>query len=147
MDHRKVTFIESIALFFKNYAQFKGRSSRSAYWWWALASFLIGLILEGVDYLLLDATFSVDGDGPLSLAFSLVTFIPNFAISFRRLQDVGRSGYWIFLVFTLIGIIPILYWSLKRGTKGENRFGADIEAGKTGDLSPFEEINTHNNQI
>ena len=40
-ENRKVTFLESIKLFFTNYVDFKGRSSRSAYWWWVLWCFIL----------------------------------------------------------------------------------------------------------
>ena len=145
MEHRRVTFIESISLFFKNYATFKGRSSRSAYWWWTLASVIIGLLLDVVDYFIVGIEVVAANGGPISVIFSIATLVPSFAISFRRLQDVNVSGWWVFLVFTIIGLIPVFYWTLKRGTEGENKFGADVEAGKMGDLSPFEEINLHNN--
>ncbi|WP_053354136.1 DUF805 domain-containing protein [Leucobacter musarum] len=38
------TFGQSVRRFFKNYANFSGRASRSEYWWIALFSFLVSLI-------------------------------------------------------------------------------------------------------
>ena len=34
----------------------------------------------------------------------------------RRLHDVNRSGWWLLIALTLIGIIPLLYWGgFKKG--------------------------------
>ena len=45
--NRDVGFGEAISLFFKNYANFNGRSSRGAYWWWLLCGLTVrfGLLL------------------------------------------------------------------------------------------------------
>ncbi|MDE7227823.1 MAG: DUF805 domain-containing protein [Treponemataceae bacterium] len=43
MSPEYVGFFDAIKLFFRNYTNFKGRSTRSEYWWWALAVFIIAL--------------------------------------------------------------------------------------------------------
>ena len=125
---REVGFAEAVKLFFKNYVDFKGRSSRGAYWWWALANalFTIGIgVLDGA-IVGFDATFD-----PLGSIYSLLTFIPSIALTVRRLHDVGRSGWWLLLVFTIIGILVILFWSVQAGDRETNKFGPDAEAGKS----------------
>jgi uncharacterized membrane protein YhaH (DUF805 family) len=117
INNRKVTFVESIKLFFVNYADFKGRSSRSAYWWPWLASILFSTLLEFFSY-------------EFGILWSLVILIPSLSLACRRLHDIGRSGWWQLIAFTIIGIIPLIYWYAKKGTEGENRFGLDVEAGK-----------------
>ena len=45
-----------------------------------------------------------------------IIYINVFAsVTVRRLHDVGKSGWWYLLVFTGIGIVPILYWASKKG--------------------------------
>ena len=41
-----VDFVAAIKLFFANYANFKGRSTRAEYWWAMLFVFLISFVLE-----------------------------------------------------------------------------------------------------
>lgn len=47
-DRRRphVSFGRAVKLFFKNYAVFNGRASRSEYWWVILFSSLVGMVLE-----------------------------------------------------------------------------------------------------
>jgi uncharacterized membrane protein YhaH (DUF805 family) len=41
---------------------------------------------------------------------SLVFFLPTIAASARRLHDIGKSGWWLLISFTIIGIIPLIIW-------------------------------------
>ncbi len=59
------------------------------------------------------------------LIFDLVTLIPGLAVSTRRLHDTDRSGWWILISLTIIGIIPLIFWYATKGTEGGNRFGED----------------------
>ena len=125
---RKVGFVESVRLFFKNFANFKARSSRGAYWWWVLASALIAFVLGVVDGLVFG--FDPEDMEAFSNIFSLATLVPNIALSVRRLHDVGRSGWWLLLYLTVIGILVVLWWAIQPGERASNRFGPDSEAGK-----------------
>ena len=116
-ENRKVTFLESIKLFFTNYVDFKGRSSRSAYWWWVLWCFVLTTLVEFISY-------------EAGVIWSLATLIPSISLGCRRLHDIGKSGWWQLIAFTIIGIIPLLWWSIVKGTEGENKYGPDVEAGK-----------------
>ena len=61
----------------------------------------------------------------LSLAFAIGTFLPSLAVSVRRLHDVGKSGWWVFIsLVPIIGSIILLIWYVGKGTPGENRYGA-----------------------
>lgn len=123
--HREVGFVQSIQLFFKNYADFQGRSSRGAYWWLFLANILASVITNVVDAGLAASI----GLPVVGLIFSLVTLIPGVALGVRRLHDVGRSGWWLLIAFTVIGILLLIYWYVQPGQRQENRFGPDVEAG------------------
>ncbi len=97
--------------FFKRYTDFSGRSTRSAYWFWQLASFLINILVQLL-YLVVGMMAVVNeniGGGlailliVLSILWSLVIIIPNLALSVRRLHDIGKSGWNLFLP-----LIPVL---------------------------------------
>lgn len=112
-----------------NYATFSARAPRAEYWFYTLFVLLVSIALGFVDLIidpsLVEETDPLKSIGVASGIFSLVTLIPGMAVSVRRLHDVGRSGWWLLLILTIIGLIPLFYWTVKRGDKGENRFGAD----------------------
>ena len=70
------------------------------------------------------------GSGPFGLMLQLSVIIPGLSVTARRLHDVGRSGWWYFIIFTVVGIIPLLYWVCKKGDTGPNKYGEDVEAGR-----------------
>ena len=129
--NRMVSFTEAFPLYLKNYAKFTGRSSRGAYWWLTLVFILISFGIAIIDmFVFSSVTASLGGNGPISIIFSLATFIPSLAIGIRRLHDVGRSGWWTLLIFTIVGILVLLYWYVQPGQRKENAFGGDSEAGR-----------------
>jgi uncharacterized membrane protein YhaH (DUF805 family) len=105
-----MTFIESIQVCFKKYADFNGCASRPEFWWWALFVFLGSMALGIVS-------------NTLSGLFALGTLVPYIAVGARRLHDTDKSG-WL----QLVGIVPIIGWILAiywlaQPTKSPNRFG------------------------
>ena len=124
--NRQVNFGQAIVLFFINYFEFSGRSSAGAYWYFALWSFLLVIL-----FAVTDLTFDlVDKYLNFSNLFSLVTLLPGISLSVRRLHDINRSGWWLLLSITLIGLIPLSYWAWQRGDRVENDYGSDKEAGR-----------------
>lgn len=125
----KVTFRYALEnnLSLKNYARFKGRTGRREY----IYFFLFGLIVSAL--VPIGVVFSTEAfDGgvvytiPLILAviINLLLFIPQIAIEYRRLQDTGRSGMFIFFIFVpIVGFIMLLIWLLSEGTPGPNQYG------------------------
>ena len=128
---RMVEFKDAFKLGLTNYAQFHGRSSRGAYWWYALWILMISIGLAIVDGILFGGFVrKTGGDGPIQVLFSLGMLLPNIGIGVRRLHDVGRSGWWTLIAFTVIGILLLLYWAAQPGQRQENVFGPDKEAGR-----------------
>ena len=64
MPHYGIGFIDAIKRGFKKYATFSGRASRSEYWWWALFSFIVYLVLLVPAYVLGITTSSDGGRTP-----------------------------------------------------------------------------------
>lgn len=107
----------SVKTCFNKYATFSGRARRSELWW-----FLVFLILASVVFSVLDLML---GLGVLSIAFSLATVIPAYAVGARRLHDIDKSGWWqLIILVPLIGAILLIVWYAKEGSTVENRFGA-----------------------
>jgi uncharacterized membrane protein YhaH (DUF805 family) len=117
-----MNFTDAVTAVFKKYTVFSGRSLRSEFWYWALFTLIISIILSILDSIVFD-TKADSGTGPFSLIFSLATIIPTIAVTVRRLHDINKSGWWILISFTIIGIIPLIYWYCQPGTAGKNDFG------------------------
>lgn len=66
------------------YASFSGRASRSEYWWFVLAYVIGAIIVSFVG-------------GVLYLIYVLALITPFAAVGYRRLQDTGRPGWYIFI--------------------------------------------------
>jgi uncharacterized membrane protein YhaH (DUF805 family) len=82
-------FGTAIQAFWQNYANFKGRSSRSEYWWWTLFTIIVTTALSGVS----------DLDAVASIAF----FLPSIAVGARRMHDVGHNGWWqLFPIYNIV---------------------------------------------
>ena len=124
--HRKVSFTQSWVLFFRNYAKFSGRSSRSAYWFWLLWSLIITLVIEVLRASIGGELSPVD---IIDLVWSLAILVPTCALGARRLHDVGRSGWWQLIPLTIVGIIPYLIWVLRAGDSETNKYGDNVELG------------------
>ncbi len=117
-----MTFTAAIKSAFANYAVFEGRATRSKYWWFFLFGFIINTLLEVAT----DMSGHTDVIGSLvTAAAALAIVVPSLAVAARRLHDVNRSGWWQLIGLTIIGIPFLLYWLIKKGTDGPNRFGED----------------------
>lgn len=103
-----MTFNESVQTCFQKYAEFKGRASRSEFWWWALFNLIATICLSIIDE-------------RLSIAFTVATLLPYLAVTTRRLHDTQRSG-WAQLVglIPLIGFIIMIVWLCQEGKPAEH---------------------------
>lgn len=138
---------------FKNYANFKGRARRKEFWMFTLINIIIYVFLDITDNVS-GLTFGKEKTGILSLIYSLLVFLPGFAVSVRRLHDIGKSG-WLFLIlfsvligicgfiiflpseayadekflFVILILLLVLIWPYvlfcKQGDKGSNKYGED----------------------
>ena len=115
---------------FQNYANFNGRARRAEYWWFALDSFIIGIVLAGInEWAVSSGNFvAILLTCILYYGVSLALLLPGFAVVWRRLHDIGKGGqwYWICLI-PIIGFIWLIVLLCKPGEPQENRFGPEIE--------------------
>ena len=120
-----MNFITAIKLCFIKYAQFSGRASRSEFWFFVLFGILGSWIAIIIDTMILN--YSWEKDGPVYLIFQIIILLPSIAVGARRLHDLNRSGWWQLLVFTIIGLIPLIYWWSKIGENKKNNHGITIK--------------------
>ena len=94
-------FIKAVKNAFKNYANFRGRTSRSEFWW-----FVLFMVAASVAILIItEVGISTSADPQLwntlaqvgtimIIVWFLATILPVSAIWFRRLHDSNKSGWW-----------------------------------------------------
>ena len=65
--------------------------------------------------------------GVLQLVYFLVVLVPTLAVTARRLQDTGRSGWWQLVgwLVPIVGVIVMIVWLVTPGSTGPNRYGPD----------------------
>lgn len=106
----------------QDYFTFSGRARRKEYWYFVLFHTILLFALGFLDAAL--GTMAADGTGLLSSLYALAVLIPGIAVSVRRLHDIGRSGWWLLIVFIpIIGAIVLLVFHVLDSEPGENRFG------------------------
>jgi uncharacterized membrane protein YhaH (DUF805 family) len=118
-----MNFIEAVESFFKNYATFTGRSSRSEYWYALLFLCMLMFVLGFIEGLL--NLFPNTEESVLATIVQVVVLVPSIAIIVRRFHDINRSGWWYLIGFTIIGYILIIYWLCKAGDEGDNNYGSN----------------------
>ncbi len=110
----------------KKYAVFSGRARRKEYWMFVLFYLIFTIVLGVIDSIL---GIGEEGGGLLSGLFVLAMLIPSLAVTFRRLHDTDRSGWWLLIGFVpLIGSIVILVFMIQDSQPGENQYGTNPKA-------------------
>ena len=104
----------SVISCFNKYFDFETRSSRKEFWYWQLFRILMFLSITYLESL---------GLSGLLFISNFIFLIPEIAVSIRRLHDINKSGWWILLTITIIGIIPLTYFYCIKGDDGVNDYG------------------------
>ena len=94
-----------------------------------LVLLIIAFVLGVLDGVMLGAMDYSQGETEAQLltlgnAYSLVTLIPSISVSVRRLHDIDKSGWWLLLCLTGIGILLIIYWACLDSDEDANRYGS-----------------------
>ncbi|UZE49813.1 DUF805 domain-containing protein [Rhodopseudomonas sp. P2A-2r] len=98
----------------RKYATFAGRATRAEYWLFMLVLFGISAVA-----LVLDAAVSSPfSQSTIFIGITyLVHFLPNLAVTVRRLHDTGHSGWWVL-------VCPVaLFFLCLQGSPGANAYG------------------------
>ena len=133
-------FGQSFKRFWRGYVTFKGRASRSEYWWAYLAIQLI-MLVPGTIYVIgfmgtifaamsqltprqMDDPAVMAGIMMRALAWSipmflllLVSLLPSYAIMWRRLHDAGFHGAFALLNLVGLSIVPLIMCILPTSDK------------------------------
>ena len=98
-----MSFVTAIKSGFANYLNFKGRATRSEFWWWTLFAVIVQILTTGF--------------GDIAGILSLAILLPSIAAQIRRLHDTNRRGWWM-----LVPIVSLVFL-LQPSNPSANRFG------------------------
>ncbi|GLB46268.1 hypothetical protein WR164_02470 [Philodulcilactobacillus myokoensis] len=122
-NHGYVGFLKAYGMYWKNYFNFSGNSSRSEYWWTFLWNTIIGIVISIPMLISLISMFaqfehnnySLSGVSIFSLIMILIYFIwglanliPQISLTVRRYHDVNFSGWWYILTPLLASRLAII---------------------------------------
>ena len=110
----------------KDFIKFNGRSCRTESRYFLIFNIIIGLTAGLID-MIMGFTIEIIPGIP-TLILSEITrgilILPNTSLIIRRLHDINKSGWWMLLFFTIVGLIPMFYWLyFKEGDQSENNYG------------------------
>jgi len=87
-----MNFIQSVKTCLRKYANFKGRATRTEFWWFQL--FFL-LLMIGSVLLLMFLGYGISNDKfDLAFVVEIFLFVPVLSVTARRLHDIGLSGWW-----------------------------------------------------
>lgn len=122
-----------------NFANFKGRASRSEYWRFYGITVVIAGILNVLSALVADTALA-SVVGIISLAYNAAILLPSIGLGVRRLHDIGKQGWYLLISLIPFGIIYVIYLLAQKGDEGDNEYGSPMsyevitaeEAARTG---------------
>ena len=118
---------EAFRLFFARAFDFEGRSSRKEFWLGVLPNAIIMLALICM------LIFSLVGFSPVINNFSIamiilfslfcvIELLPSISLIFRRMHDIGKSGWYICVLFIPVaGFIWYIYLVTRESDFFRNR--------------------------
>ncbi len=110
-----MNFLESLKTCYKKVFNYRGRASKSEYWWFQLYFTLFAILTFYFE----DYTF-----GQVLGILWLFNNLPLLSAGVRRFHDTNKSGWtvlWALVPF--IGALIVLIMLAGDGTKGKNKFG------------------------
>ncbi len=134
--HYGCSLTEAFTRFWKKYGTFKGRASRSEFWWWILCAILIAIAINIV-FGMLKAVFPGSNSGIMHMTFStdatsiytsgnssnsaiatlqsivtlmwwIATIVPTIALSVRRLHDINKPGWWLAIYYVAQALLAVV---------------------------------------
>lgn len=97
----------------QHYVDFSGRARRKEYWYFFLCGVIFAFLIGFIFAIIADiANISDESSKQIENIIIGIIYIgiilPSLSVFVRRLHDVGRSGWWYLLSFTVIGWLPLM---------------------------------------
>ena len=110
----------------KDFIKFNGRSCRTESRYFLIFNIMIGVTAGLID-MIMGFTIEIIPGIPTPILSEIargILILPNASLIIRRLHDINKSGWWMLLFFTIVGLIPMFYWLyFKEGNQSENNYG------------------------
>ncbi len=121
-----------------SYVHFKGRASRSEYWWFYLFFLIISLALwtiaitlgwtsDGTEVSFGNAVVNIPDVPFVVHLWGLIVLLPGLDLSTRRLHDSGKSDWSLLWILAMplcgIGAIVLIFLLTRPSTQGPNQYG------------------------
>ena len=89
---------------FENYFNFSGCAKRNEFWYWYLLCLVVNITFS----IIISCNMNLAPIlGTILIILTLAFIIPSISVRFRRLHDIGKSGFYLFFFF-----LPIFGWIL-----------------------------------
>jgi len=110
-------------LAFKKYLDFSGRARRAEYWYFYLFNLIFLFVTMFLDSRM-GLKFSGQTFGVIYLIYALACLLPSIAVAVRRLHDIGKSGWMLFIsLIPIAGAIWLLVLLVRDSNPGDNKYG------------------------
>ncbi len=98
---KTLTFAQSIRVCLAKYAEFPGRATRAEFWWFAL---FVTLVTGAAAYL----------SESVASIIMIALLLPFLAVGARRLNDAGKSAWWLLFLLVPVGglVTLVIFWAM-----------------------------------
>jgi uncharacterized membrane protein YhaH (DUF805 family) len=112
-----VGFPDAVRGAFGHIFTYRGRASRSAFWWFALLEFIAYAVVGFI------SNRSTVAGVILDIIIGVPIVLAGISLAVRRLHDADHTGWWWWIGFVpLVGWIISLVFYVLPGTPGANRY-------------------------
>ncbi len=102
----------------------RGRTSRKDFWMFYLVYCIACLLLAAIGHYVDSYIFTGKAHfWSLYKVFIVFMLLPLLSIMGRRLHDINKSGWYIFLFLIPFAGLYVIYLFCKKGDEGENMYG------------------------
>ncbi len=114
-------FVSAVKSAYMNLFDFRGRASRSEFWWFILFSLIATFVAIAIALNFPSASFF---DWYVLEMILWTHWIASVSLTVRRLHDRDVSGlYYLIVFFPIIGPLVQLWQMIPAGTDGYNQYG------------------------
>jgi uncharacterized membrane protein YhaH (DUF805 family) len=118
-----VGFGEAIKQGFSNGFVYRGRASRSAYWWFNLFALIAAFAVQAIIFIPMNSSGGTVALFVIDIIVFIYLDLVLLALLVRRLHDIDKSGWWVFIgLVPFVGPIVLFVFTVLAGTPEPNRY-------------------------